>query len=44
MSNAPRIVVISGANGSGKTTAAPRILRDYLDIQEFVNADNACST
>jgi len=26
-------------NGSGKSTAAPALLRDYLGITEFVNAD-----
>lgn len=33
------VVVIAGANGSGKSTAAPDLLRDYLEISEFVNAD-----
>jgi predicted ABC-type ATPase len=31
--------VLAGPNGSGKTTAAPRILRDRLHVSEFVNAD-----
>ncbi len=37
--NSPNVVVIAGANGSGKSTAAPALLRDYLGITEFVNAD-----
>ncbi len=36
---APRVIVIAGPNGSGKSTAAPDLLRDYLQISEFVNAD-----
>ncbi len=34
----PKIIVISGANGCGKTTVA-RILLPLLKIKEFVNAD-----
>ncbi|PIE03014.1 MAG: Zeta toxin family protein [Acidobacteria bacterium] len=37
---APFMVVISGPNGSGKTTSAPRFLRDDLSVHEFVNADH----
>jgi len=33
------VVVLAGPNGSGKTTSAPRILRDRLQVTEFVNAD-----
>lgn len=33
------MVVLAGPNGSGKTTAAPLILRDRLHVSEFVNAD-----
>lgn len=40
---APNVVVIAGPNGSGKTTSAPRLLPDYLGIQEFVNADAIAS-
>ena len=39
MTVSPNIVVIAGPNGSGKTTAAPVLLRDYLGLTEFVNAD-----
>ncbi len=35
----PHIVVIAGANGSGKSTIAPFLLRDKLGVDEFVNAD-----
>jgi predicted ABC-type ATPase len=35
----PLVVVLAGPNGSGKTTAAPLILRDRLHVSEFVNAD-----
>lgn len=35
----PLVVVLAGPNGSGKTTAAPRVLRDRLHVSEFVNAD-----
>ncbi len=35
----PHIIVIAGANGAGKSTVAPFILRDKLGITEFVNAD-----
>ncbi len=36
--NAERIV-IAGPNGAGKSTLAPALLRDTLNIPEFVNAD-----
>jgi len=35
----PSVIVLAGANGSGKTTAAPKLLRDVLGVVEFVNAD-----
>ncbi|WP_342596730.1 zeta toxin family protein [Cyanobacterium aponinum UTEX 3222] len=35
----PDIYIISGANGSGKTTCAMTILPQFLQIMEFVNAD-----
>ena len=31
--------MIAGPNGAGKTSAAMTLLPDYLNIQEFVNAD-----
>jgi predicted ABC-type ATPase len=35
----PNIIVIAGPNGAGKSTLAPALLRDTLNIPEFVNAD-----
>ena len=35
----PEVFIISGANGSGKTTTAKQILPHFLGIYEYVNAD-----
>lgn len=35
----PRIVVLAGINGAGKTTASRHLLADVLKIPTFVNAD-----
>ncbi|MDQ3321502.1 MAG: zeta toxin family protein [Acidobacteriota bacterium] len=35
----PHVIVIAGANGAGKSTVAPYLLRDTLGVSEFVNAD-----
>lgn len=35
----PHVIVISGPNGAGKSTIAPLLLRDYLAVPDFVNAD-----
>lgn len=35
----PNLYIISGANGSGKTTTAKTILPYFLDVYEYVNAD-----
>jgi predicted ABC-type ATPase len=35
----PHVIVVAGANGAGKSTAAPSLLRDALEVVEFVNAD-----
>ena len=35
----PNVVVIAGPNGAGKTTLATALLRDTLNIPEYVNAD-----
>lgn len=36
---APQVIAIAGANGAGKTTMAPFLLRDELRVLEYVNAD-----
>ncbi len=35
----PNLYIISGCNGSGKTTASYTLLPDLLDCKEFVNSD-----
>ncbi len=35
----PQVIMISGPNGSGKTTSAPALLQDAININDFVNAD-----
>lgn len=35
----PDVILIAGPNGAGKSTLAPALLRDTLNIPEFVNAD-----
>lgn len=35
----PQIIVLGGPNGAGKSTAALGLLKDELEIGEFVNAD-----
>lgn len=35
----PRLFIISGCNGSGKTTASYSLLPELLDCGEFVNSD-----
>ena len=35
----PRMYIISGCNGSGKTTASYMLLPELLDCSEFVNSD-----
>lgn len=35
----PNVILIAGPNGAGKSTLAPALLRDTLNITEFVNAD-----
>lgn len=35
----PHVIIISGANGSGKSTAAPALLQNAVHIDDFVNAD-----
>lgn len=35
----PHVIIIAGPNGAGKTTAAPALLDQALNINNFVNAD-----
>ncbi|MEE9451703.1 MAG: hypothetical protein V3V61_02990 [Gammaproteobacteria bacterium] len=35
----PHMIIIAGPNGAGKTTAAPVLLKEALEIDDFVNAD-----
>ena len=35
----PRLYIIAGCNGAGKTTASYSMLPDILQCREFVNAD-----
>jgi predicted ABC-type ATPase/GNAT superfamily N-acetyltransferase len=37
--SAPRVIVLAGCNGAGKTTAARTILAEELRVLTFVNAD-----
>lgn len=39
MSKTPKIIVIAGCNGAGKSTIAPHLLRDAFGLKDFVNAD-----
>ena len=39
----PSLYIIGGANGSGKTTSALKILPSYLECFEYVNADSIAS-
>lgn len=39
----PQIIIIGGPNGAGKSTLAPSLLRDWLGLLEFVNADAIAS-
>src|SRR5215207_10077417 len=36
----PNLHISGGANGAGKTTAALKLLPDFLDCYEYVNADS----
>lgn len=39
MSDTPKLFIISGCNGAGKTTAASTLLPELLGCRQFVNAD-----
>jgi predicted ABC-type ATPase len=36
----PHLFIIAGPNGAGKTTSAMKLLPEYLQCEEYVNADN----
>src|SRR5262249_44745162 len=36
----PYVIVVAGPNGAGKSTSAHHLLRDTLEVSEFVNADD----
>lgn len=36
----PKVYIIAGCNGAGKTTASYTILPEVLNCVEFINADN----
>jgi len=40
----PKVYIIAGPNGSGKTTFATKFLPKYVECMEFVNADLIAST
>jgi predicted ABC-type ATPase len=40
MKETPRVVVIGGSNGAGKSTCAPKLLRDRFGLMEFANPDS----
>jgi len=35
----PNMIILAGPNGAGKTTAAPALLQNALQVNDFVNAD-----
>src|SRR6516164_8686605 len=39
----PQVIAVAGPNGAGKSTTAPSLLKDSLEIVEFVNADTISS-
>ncbi len=39
MAHNPKLYIIAGCNGAGKTTASMTVLPEVLDCDEFVNAD-----
>lgn len=39
MPDMPKLYIIAGCNGAGKTTASYTVLPEMLDCREFVNAD-----
>jgi len=39
MTDNPRVIVLGGANGAGKTTSSRKLLAEMLAVMSFVNAD-----
>jgi predicted ABC-type ATPase len=39
----PHLFIIAGPNGAGKTTSAMKLLPDFLQCEEYVNADGIAS-
>ena len=39
MNENPKIIVVAGCNGAGKSTIAPHLFRDAFGLKDFVNAD-----
>ena len=39
----PHLFIIAGPNGAGKTTSAIKLLPDFLQCEEYVNADGIAS-
>ena len=39
----PHVIAVAGPKGAGRSTTAPRLLRDALEVTEFVNADAIAS-
>ena len=35
----PHMIIVAGPNGAGKSTAAPALLQEALQVDDFVNAD-----
>lgn len=35
----PHMIIVAGPNGAGKSTAAPALLQNALQVDDFVNAD-----
>ena len=38
---APQVIVVAEPNGAGKSTTAAALLKDSLEVVEFVNAEVA---
>lgn len=36
----PHVIIIAGPNGLGKSTTAPVLLQNSLNVDDFVNVEN----